>query len=50
MSKSVKKLHQLITEIDAEQFYGEDLLWAELASLASAIREKLQEIGWRLRE
>jgi ParB/RepB/Spo0J family partition protein len=47
IAKSVTKLNQLVSEIDTEQFYGEDKLWEGLEALALAIREKLREIGWR---
>ena len=47
LTKDVGKLHQVILEIDVEEFYGEDKLWEELSALAIAIGQKLKKVGWR---
>lgn len=50
MTKSVAKLQQQVSELDTEQFYGEDELWQSLDALASAIRQKLRGISWRTKK
>jgi hypothetical protein len=45
--KDIGKLHQIISEIDIDQFYGEDDFWDELEELATVIQKKLKEVGRR---
>jgi hypothetical protein len=47
MTKEIGKLSQVISEIDIEQYYGEEQFWSDLEKLASVIRNKLRELGRR---
>ena len=49
MRKDIGKLSQVVSEIEVEQFYGEDEFWDELESLAAEIRKKLKEAGRRMK-
>ena len=49
MKKDIGKLRQVVSEIDVEQFYGEDDFWDELEQLAAVIHKKLKEVGRRTR-
>jgi hypothetical protein len=50
MKKEIGKLKQVISEIDVEQFYGEEKLWEDLEALVSIIREKLRQLGRRSKQ
>ena len=50
MRKDIGKLSQVVSEIDVEQFYGEDDFWDELDDLATVIRTKLKEVGRRTKQ
>ncbi len=45
--KAVDKLYAHINEIDVDEYYGEEKMWARLESLAQLIREKLRALGRR---
>jgi ParB family chromosome partitioning protein len=47
MRKDIGKLRQKVSEIDIEQFFGEDGFWDELEQLSAAIQLKLKELGRR---
>jgi ParB family transcriptional regulator, chromosome partitioning protein len=47
MTKEIGKLSQVISEIDVDQYYGEEQFWSDLEKLASVIRSKLRELGRR---
>lgn len=47
MTKDIVKLRQVVSEIDVDQFYGEDNFWDELEQFAGVIQKKLREIGRR---
>jgi ParB family transcriptional regulator, chromosome partitioning protein len=47
MTRDIGKLRQVISEIDADQFYGEEAFWNELESLVETIQKKLKELGRR---
>jgi ParB family transcriptional regulator, chromosome partitioning protein len=49
MTKEVGKVWQMVSELDVEQFYGEDEFWDELEKLVIAIRKKLKEAGRRVK-
>lgn len=50
MRKDVGKLRQIVSEIDVEQFYGEEEFWDELEQLTKVIQTKLKEVGRRLKQ
>lgn len=50
MKKDIGKLRQVVSEIDVEQFYGEDDFWDELEALVTVIQEKLKEVGRRVKQ
>jgi ParB family transcriptional regulator, chromosome partitioning protein len=45
--KSVEDLYSQINDIDIDEYYGEEAMWARLESLAQLIREKLRALGRR---
>jgi ParB/RepB/Spo0J family partition protein len=45
--KSVESLYAQISDIDIDQYYGEEEMWKSLESLAHLIREKLRAMGRR---
>lgn len=45
--KSVEGLYSQISAIDIDEYYGEEVMWARLESLAQLIREKLRALGRR---
>jgi hypothetical protein len=45
--KSADALYAQINDIDVEEFYGEEVMWSRLVSLAQLIREKLRALGRR---
>ena len=45
--KKIDTLRSLIMEIDAEQFYGEEDLWASISSLIAVMQKKLKEADKR---
>lgn len=45
--KSVESLYAQISDIDVDQYYGEEAMWESLESLALLIREKLKAMGRR---
>lgn len=45
--RSVEGLYAQINDIDVDEFYGEEAMWARLESLAQLIREKLRALGRR---
>jgi ParB family chromosome partitioning protein len=45
--KSVESLYAQINAIDVDEYYGEEVMWARLESLAQLIREKLRALGRR---
>lgn len=47
MKKDIGKLKQIVSEIDVEEYYGEDEFWSELENLMGVIRAKLKELGRR---
>ena len=49
MRKDIGNLSRVVSEIDVDDFYGEEDLWNELEELAAIIREKLKEMGRRTR-
>jgi ParB family transcriptional regulator, chromosome partitioning protein len=46
--KSVDTLYSQISAIDVDQYYGEEVMWDRLESLAQLIREKLRTMGRRV--
>jgi ParB/RepB/Spo0J family partition protein len=50
MRKDIGKLRQIVSEIDVEQFYGEDDFWDELEQFAAIIQKKLKEVGRRTKQ
>lgn len=50
MRKEIGKLSQVISEIDVEQFYGEDDFWDEMEDLSRVIQKKLKEVGRRTKQ
>jgi ParB family chromosome partitioning protein len=50
MAKDIGKLRQAVSEIDVDQFLGEEKLWESLEELAAAIMAKLKESGRRTRK
>jgi ParB family chromosome partitioning protein len=44
----VDKLYSQVTDIDIDEYYGEEEMWARLESLANLIREKLRKLGRRI--
>lgn len=44
---SVDKLYSQISELDVEEYYGEEAMWNRLESLAKLIKGKLRELGRR---
>jgi ParB/RepB/Spo0J family partition protein len=49
LTKTANKLRQELSEIDANEFYGETQFWDSLEKLSIAIRKKLLTAGRRLR-
>lgn len=47
MLKSVDTLYNQVTDLDIDQYYGEDDLWHRLDALSKLIQQKLKELGWR---
>jgi ParB family transcriptional regulator, chromosome partitioning protein len=47
MSKDIGKLRQVVSELDVDQYYGEDDFWDMLEKLAVVIQKKLKEVGRR---
>jgi ParB family chromosome partitioning protein len=45
--KSVERLYGQISDIDVDEYYGEEAMWSRLESLAQLIREKLRALGRR---
>jgi len=45
--RSAENLYAQINEIDVDEFYGEESMWARLESLAQLIHEKLRTLGRR---
>jgi len=45
--KSTDTLYTQINDIDIDEFFGEETMWAHLESLANLIREKLKALGRR---
>src|SRR5262249_21761765 len=45
--KLVDNLYAQVNEIDVEEFYGEEAMWARLDALAQLIHEKLRALGRR---
>ena len=45
--RSVENLYAQINDIDVDEYYGEEAMWARLESLAQLIREKLRALGRR---
>jgi len=45
--KSADTLYAQISEIDIDEYYGEEAMWSRLESLAHLIREKLRALGRR---
>jgi ParB/RepB/Spo0J family partition protein len=45
--KSAEKLYSQIEEMDLDEYYGEEAMWARLESLAQLIRKKLRVLGRR---
>jgi len=50
MRKDIGKLRQVVSEIDVDQFYGEDDFWDELDELVKVIQKKLKEVGRRTKQ
>jgi hypothetical protein len=50
MTNDIVKLRQVVSEIDVEQFYGEDQFWDEMEQFATVIKKKLREIGRRTKQ
>jgi hypothetical protein len=46
--RKVSGIRELLEELDAEQFYGEEELWNALSALAETITEKLKQADKRL--
>lgn len=40
-------LYSQISNINVEEYYGQETMWSRLDSLAQLIREKLRALGWR---
>jgi hypothetical protein len=49
MTKDVNKLTSMLSDIDVEEIYGEDAFWDHLEQLSATIREKLKEVGRRVK-
>jgi ParB/RepB/Spo0J family partition protein len=47
LTKVVDNLYAQINDIDVNEYYGENVMWSRLESLASLIREKLRSLGRR---
>lgn len=45
--KSIESLYAQVHAIDINEFYGEEVMWERLESLAHLIREKLKSLGRR---
>lgn len=45
--RSVESLYAQINDIDVDEYYGEEAMWARLESLAKLIHEKLRALGRR---
>lgn len=45
--KAVNTLYTQISDIDVQEYYGEEEMWSKLESLSKLIREKLKELGRR---
>jgi hypothetical protein len=45
--RSVNILYQQISDIEIEEFYGQEAMWDRLESLANLIRQKLKALGRR---
>jgi ParB/RepB/Spo0J family partition protein len=50
LGKTVDKLYAQIRDIDLDEFYGQDELWAKLEGLADLIRKRLRKLGRRVEE
>lgn len=48
IAKSAVDLRETISDIDVDQFVGEEAMWRQLLHLSETIRIKLREAGWRL--
>src|SRR5262249_9730483 len=50
MRRDIGKLRRTVSEIDVEQFYGEDEFWDELEQFSAVIQKKLKEVGRRSKQ